>query len=281
MKTRSFASVVLGICAIPLVACSVSTTKDSITLKAQTKFIGAAVTKTSTTDWTGQAIEIENANGDVVVVGDASATKITVETKPFAFADGDKQADADGTIADVVASIAIDESGHFYIHCAHGASHGSAAAGTSGCDGFTVHVPAGSVQQGLTLKATSHNGHVSASGLTAAVSQQLQILSDNGDVSATGITGGVKVHTDNGGASGSVTPTPGSSVEVSSKLGDVTLALPAGFAADQITLKGSPVTVTGFGTDFTSTSTSRGAAGTGASSIAVTTDLGQCTVKAQ
>jgi hypothetical protein len=235
----------------------------SVTIKPQTKFVGAnAVAKTATRALNaGDAIEIENANGDVVVVGDPTATTVSVSTKVAAFADN--QTDGDAAIADVTATIAIDESStKFYVHCSEAASaHGSAARGTTACEGFTVTVPAGSATAPLALKATAHNGQITASGLN----------------------GSATVHSDNGDATASVTPAVGSVVDVSSGNGDVSLALPAAFTADTVTLTPGGSSAKVIDTDFPdvlqATSANRKAGG--AKSISVTTELGDVTLKKQ
>lgn len=254
----------------------------TVTVKTQTKFRPAApVTGSSQAAWTAQAIEIENANGGVRIVGDASATKVTFSTFPFAFAD--TQTDGDAAVADVQGRIAIDETAdRIYVHCSTASkSYGTAANGTTGCDDLTVTVPAGSLSAGLKLKAVSHNGSVSAQNLTAAAGQQLLILSDNGSVTASNITGSVRAHTDNGSVDASFTPTGGAQCEASSGNGDVTLSLPADFSADALALsaKGG-VVINGF-SDLTAASTSRGQPGNGAARIVASTDNGKVTINAR
>ena len=276
--TTTMRSLLLGLGAAALSACSISTTPNSVTIKTQPEFDGAAVTKTATRDWTNESIEIENANGDIIVRGVPGLTKITVTATPFARADKELEADAQATLADVVSSITIDESnGRFYVHCNTGSSHGTSASGNSGCHAFTVQVPAGSATAGLALKATAHNGDIIASNLSAAAGQQLLVLSGNGSASASGITGGAKVHTENGDVKASITPTQGSVIETSTKNGDVTLSLPADFSADVIQFKigsGEKVSIVGFGADLTAASTSRGTAGAGAASVLLESDFG-------
>jgi hypothetical protein len=235
----------------------------SATIKPQTKFVGSnAVTKTATRAFTAtDVIEIENANGDVAVTGDSSVTNITLSTKVAAFADN--QADGDAAIADLTSTIALDESaGKFYIHCSTAnAQHGSAARGTTACEGFTVRVPSGSATAGLTIKATAHNGAITA----------------------TGLTGNAIVHSDNGDATASVTPTPAASIAVSSGNGDASLAVPAGFTADTVTLTpGGPGGVA-VNTDFPDVlqATSANRKTGGAKSIVVSSENGNATLKKQ
>jgi hypothetical protein len=261
MRSSSFASHSLSLAAAAAVL--VLGCNATVTIKPQTKFVGSsAVAKTATRDLTAaDAIEIENANGDVVVNGDPTATKVSVSTKVAAFADN--QADGDAAIADVTATIAIDEStGKFLIHCSTAQStHGSAATGTTACEGFTVTVPAGSATAPLALKATAHNGQIDA----------------------TGLSGSATIHSDNGDATASVTPGVGSSIEVSTANGDASLALPAAFTADTVTLTpggtGANVTTTDFPDVLQATSANRKAGG--AKSITVSTELGDVTLKKQ
>jgi hypothetical protein len=264
MRPFAFRFVVVAACAVgaSALACSVSTTDHSITFTGKTKYTGdTPATKTASASYTsGDVIEVENANGDVRVTGVAGLTSITVTARPFAWAES--EADGRAGIMDVTSSITIDESvAHkFYIHCSTAsASHGTAPTSLTGCDAFTVQVPTGASDQPLILKATAHNGPITASGLF----------------------GNAIVHSDNGDASASVTPTVASAVEVSSGNGSASLALPADFTADAITLtaSGGAVTATDF-PDWSSTTSSHRQSG-GARSIIVETELGDVTLRKQ
>ena len=291
MRTSPVFILSFGVIGILSSACSVSTSPNSITFKTQTKYLGENQTKEATAAWNGEEITVDNKNGDVLVQGDSTTTKIFVTAKPFAFADGKDETkgttgepDAQAALRDVIASIAIEESaGKISIHCGQAnGNHGSAAQGTTGCDAFTVHVPQGSATKGLTLSSVAQNGSNTATNLYAADGAQIKIGSGNGSVTATGITGGANLKSDNGDLVASVTPTQGSVVEVTTGNGDITLSLPTDFAADKVSLTaGGKVSVEGF-TDLTAGSTSRGNAGTGAASITATaSSLGDLTVKAQ
>ncbi len=262
MRSSPFASRSLFLTATVTGLALIAGCNASVTIKPQTKFIGAnAVTKTATRAFAaGDVIEIENANGDVIVTGSASATTVSISTKVAAFAD--TQADGDAAIADVTSTIAIDEStGKFYVHCSTAKSaHGTAASGTSTCEGFTVTVPSGTATAGLNLKATSHNG----------------------EISATGLNGAAIIHTDNGNATASVTPGVGASVAVSSGNGDATLSVPSSFTADTVTMTpggSGKVITTDFPDVLQATSANRKAGG--AKSITVSTELGDVTLKKQ
>jgi hypothetical protein len=235
----------------------------TVTVKTQTKYVGdQPVTKSASRSYAAtDAIEIENANGDVVVQGVPNLDKITVSTKVFSFAD--VKGDADAAIADVVASIAIDESaGKFYIHCNTAKTgHGSAANGTTGCEGFTVQVPSGAATTPLALKATAHNGQISASGLVGSAS----------------------IHTDNGDATAGISTAPGAVIEVSSGNGDSVLAVNADFSADVIVLTPGGPGAAKITTDFPDIdqATSPHKAAGGAKSITVQADNGTVTLKKQ
>jgi hypothetical protein len=291
MRTSPVSILALGFCGVIVSACSISTSPNSITLKTQTKYTAEQQTKEASAAWSGEEIAIDNKNGDVTVQGDASTTKVSVTAKPFAYGDTRDVAkgttgepDAQAALRDVIASIVIEESGgKITVRCGQAnGNHGSAAQATTGCDGFTVKVPSGSAQKGLTLSAIAQNGSNTATNLTAADGAQIQIGSGNGSVSATGITGGANVKTDNGDLVASIAPTRGSVVEVTTGNGDIQLSLPSDFSADAIAFTaGRKVTIEGF-TDLTATSTSRGTAGAGASSVTATaSSLGELIVKPQ
>jgi hypothetical protein len=269
-----------------LEGCSITATDGGVILKTQNRYVPAQpVQKQSVAVWTGQPILVHNANGSVTVNGSATATGVTVSAVPFAFADPDKPSDGTQAIQNVTNTLGIDESsGTFVVNCSQATQqYGSAGVSTTGCD-LTVTVPAGSASQGVALTAHTGNGTVTASQLYSASGVQIQILTSNGDASATGITGSAKVHSDNGHATGSVTPIFGSQIEVSSGNGDATLSLPASFACDALKLSAPHGNVTvgsGFTNQVTSTSTSVGTSGTGASSVTVSTDLGNASLLPQ
>jgi hypothetical protein len=283
-------AIALGSIGSSLGACSVKTSDcgdggTCVTAKTQPETDGSLTSKTSMRAWKADdVIEIQNGNGAVIVHGDPNATTISVSMTPFAHSDSGGDADSKASIADAIASLTIDETNpnKFYVHCDRGGTHGTSQAANSGCKNLTVTIPAGSATAGLTLLANTNAGDVTApDALTAKAGQYLIFTTGAGSVSVSNVSGGVKAHTEVGDATANCTPAVGGTVEVSSGNGDVTLSLPANFAADHVTLKGDPINVTGFGSDFTKASTTRGAAGTGASSVTVSTDLGSVTVKAQ
>jgi hypothetical protein len=240
---------------VSVLGCSVDTSKPGqITFKSQTRYVQAPdVTATATKDWTTEDIEVRNdslsvlVNGGTIVQGDPSVKKITVTARMVAYADAEDKASADKTLADAVKTLQIDESGgKFVVRCGHGGSYGTSDAGKSGCELMTVRVPAGS----------------------ATTPVKLTVKSGNGDVKITGITGAVQAEAGSSHADVSVTPTKGAVIVVT---GDrATLALPANFAADMVTVAaehGKVIT-----TDFPTLQSGKGFgnAGEGASSITVT-----------
>lgn len=268
--------VLVALAALPALGCTVSA-------HTQTKYTAQQpVTKTSVGAWNGtQLIHVFNQNGDLTIVADPSTSNISVSAVPFAYADN--STDGQAAVVDVSNTVSIDESNGFAVNCTVAtATHGSAATGTTGCE-LTVTVPAGSAQTGVNVTGHAGNGQLVAQGtFTAPAGAQVNLYSDNGDVSGVAVVGGARAHSDNGTVSAAFTPTVGAVEEVSSGNGDVTLSLPANFAADSISLTApsGTVSVTGF-SGLSATSTSWGTAGTGAKSITVTTGLGNVSVEAQ
>lgn len=266
--------------------CSLTAVDGGYLIKSQTKYKGDTVTAQSMGAFSGQAIHVDNANGDVVVKGDPNATSVSVSTTPFAFADN--STDGSAAIADVKTSIKVDQSqsGVITVSCSQAAqSHGSASTSTTGCDGFTVTVPAGTAQSPLTLTVHAGNGSLEATGLTVSDTSAGSFKADNGDVTVSA-NGSVSIDAGNGTVSATVVPNKGSTIDVSAGNGDVTLALPAGFSCDSLSLQaqgaGSTVNVgSGFTNQVTATSTSVGTKGTGAASVTVVAQFGSITLQPQ
>jgi hypothetical protein len=133
----------------------------------QTQFEdGTQPAKTSTKDWNGEAITINNGgvnpvtgSSGVEVNFSSTATKITAQATFAAHADDDKEADAKAAIKDAIATFAIEETATgFNIKCGHGSSHGSASVSGSGCKKITVTLPAGSATKPLDLTVGGGNG---------------------------------------------------------------------------------------------------------------------------
>ncbi|MFO0678460.1 MAG: hypothetical protein U0169_18125 [Polyangiaceae bacterium] len=256
--------------------CAIKTLENGIQITALQSFATATPNvKSAAIDWDGRAIEIENVNGDIEVVGEAGRTKVEVSATFFARAE--KEDDAKQAMADIEAAYGIDEkAANFYVHCKQASKDfGSAPTGTTGCR-ITVKVPAGTTDKGVPFKARIGNGSLKATGLTAAAGQQMLFVNDNGTTTLSGLTGGVKVEASLGDVDLGVTPTVGSVVTVdigtgTSGLGDITLRLPKAFAADVVNLSvpsGGKVDLVAF-PDVVS-GQGRGAKGTGAASISAT-----------
>jgi hypothetical protein len=233
-----------------------------LSTKAHAKYATAGpVILGSQTKWNGQSIVIENASGSLTIIGTAGLMTIQVNAVPFAFADN--ESDATAAVADVSGTISLGEpgsmaNGTFVVRCGTAAAaHGSAPRETTGCD-LTVAVPAGSQAAGITLSATAHAGAIVATGP---------------------ITGGIQLLSENGAVSASIAPTAGVTVAASTQKGDVSLMLPASFAADALSLQApqGSVTIDGF-PDVTPGSTSRGVKGTGAASITASSASGNVTL---
>jgi hypothetical protein len=239
------------------IGCSVDTSKPGqITFKSQTRYVNSPDTVVEAkADWTGQPITINNdslsvlVNGGTEIIGDPSVTKVKVTARIVAYGDAEDKASADKTIADAIKTVVIEEGPNgITVKCGHGGSYGSSDAGKSGCESMTVRVPAGSATQPVNITAKAGNG----------------------DIKVSGITGGAGAQTTGGDATVSVTPTKGVTIQA---IGDAaTVAVPANFAADKITLqvasgsKGKVIT-----TDFPDVTSGqgRGNAGEGAKEIIV------------
>jgi hypothetical protein len=240
--------------------CSVSTTDNSITFKTQTRFLNDPdVTKESTKAWDGEAITIVQdgaaiiQNGGLQIVGSPTATKVSVTARVIALADKEDKANADKSIADVVASVKIvEEAGRITVQCKNGGTYGTSSAGKSGCELLTVTVPSGSEQKPHNLTAGCGNGTINVSGIVGAA-----LIEGNG-------TGDIVA---------SITPTKGVTVQVTQKqAGDVTLSLPANFATDSLVIRADAASISidpGF-TPAVENNKGRGTAGTGAAAINVT-----------
>ncbi len=148
--------------------------------------------KTSTKDWAGEKITINNGgvnpvtgSSGVEVTFSTTATKITAQAVFAAHADDDKEADAKAAIKDAVGTFVIEETaGGFNIKCGHGNSHGSASVAGSGCKKLSVTLPAGSATNALDLTVGGGNGdmNVGSSGEAPYVSNLILDNNGTGDV---------------------------------------------------------------------------------------------------
>jgi hypothetical protein len=234
-----------------IAGCSVA-----VSAKTQTRYTSDIPSKSSTMDWAGQPIAIDDAaldvlvNGGLNVTGDPTATKITVTGRAVAYADSTDEASANLTIADVLATIVITEAADsIHIACGHGQAHGTSSVGHSGCELLNITVPGGSTAKPAAITAKAGSGDVTVTGITGSVTAN---SNGSGDVSAT------------------VTPTKGSVISLSGSFG-VKATLPADFAADSITLTSdTPADLDTTAFPDVMSGKGRGTAGTGASSITLT-----------
>jgi hypothetical protein len=144
--------------------------------------------KTSTKDWNGEAITINNGgvnpvtgSSGVEVTFSSTATKITAQAVFAAHADDDKEADAKAAIKDAVGTFVIEETATgFNIKCGHGNSHGSASVSGSGCKKLSVTLPAGSATKALDLTVGGGNGDMNVGSTGEAPFVKNFILDNNG-----------------------------------------------------------------------------------------------------
>ncbi len=257
---RSSSVGLLGVLAIAsLAACSVSTTSNSITLKTQKEFVDTNdITLTSTTDWDGSPIKVQNdsvdfvnGEGGVKIVIDANATKITAVGHFTARADDDAHiSDAQQSIVDAKQTFTMNG---FSVSCGHGQTHGTSGSGSSGCKLVTVTIPAGTAAKPLDLTVGDGNGGVEFSGTALAKALTVQ---ENG-------TGNLAINVD---------PQKGSSVSIKAGF-DVVVGLPGTFAADSVSLAGGQQASDIDTSAFPGLETGKGfgTAGTGAASFSVET----------
>ncbi|AKV02051.1 hypothetical protein AKJ09_08714 [Labilithrix luteola] len=212
---------VLGL--VALSACSVSTTDNSITFKTKREYVDSSQpAKSSTSEWNGQAITINNdgvnplvGNGGVEIYPDPSATKVTAQA---IFAGrGDVEADAQESIRDALATFQVTESnGNITVTCKHGGDHGSSPGGQSGCKLLKVTIPAGTAAVPVKLTVGDGNGGIRFNG---AVTVSSLIVDENGS----------------GDVSVKVNPVKGASVVVTGE-DAVSVAVPSTFSAESVIL---------------------------------------------
>lgn len=185
--------------------------------------------KTSTKDWNGEAITIQNdginplsGTGGVEVKISSTATKITAEATFAAYADDDKKSEADANILDAIKTLTINETANgFDIKCGHGNGHGSSNVAGSGCKILRVTIPAGSATKPLNLTVGNGNGSVRV-GLANAgdVPFVNTLLVDNNGL------GEVDVRAN---------PVKGANLTITGER-EVRVSLPAAFSAQKVTL---------------------------------------------
>lgn len=180
--------------------------------------------KTSTKDWNGEAISINNdgvnpvtGSSGIEVTFSSTATKITATAVFAAHADDDKESDAKASIKDAISTFVIEETANgFNVKCGHGGSHGSASTAGSGCKKISVTLPAGSATKPLNLTVGGGNGDLNI-GTAGEAPYLSNLLVDNNG------TGDVHVR---------ARPVADSSIVVTGEF-EVSVALPGDFSAAQ------------------------------------------------
>ncbi len=160
-----------------------------IEARTQTQFEdNSQPAKTSTKDWNGEAITVNNAgvnpvtgSSGVEVNFSATATKITAQAVFSARADDDKEADAKAAIKDAVGTFVIEETATgFNIKCGHGNAHGTANVAGSGCKKLTITLPAGSATKALDLTVGGGNGDLNVGSAGEAPFVKNLLIDNNG-----------------------------------------------------------------------------------------------------
>lgn len=197
----------------------------SATLKSKTRFVEENVVHEDAADWGGGPIEIRiegvgaSYNGGVKVTADPAATKVRATARMLAMAVAEEKENADLSISEAKASFTIANDGSgVKVSCDHGGSHGSSAAGESGCELVEIVVPAGTDERPVELKVLSGNGTMTLRLAQAAVSSVG--TNAKGDIDA------------------ELPATKGASISLVADSGDdITAKLPADFAADEVILQ--------------------------------------------
>jgi hypothetical protein len=185
--------------------------------------------KTSTKDWDGEAITIQNDGinplsglGGVEVKISSTATKITAEATFAAQADDDKKSDADASIRDAIQTLVISETANgFDIRCGHGGAHGTSNVAASGCKILRVTIPAGTATKPLNLTVGNGNGSIRV-GLANAgdVPFVNTLLVDNNGLGEVDIR---------------ARPVKGANLTITGER-EVRVTLPSDFSAEKVTL---------------------------------------------
>ncbi len=241
-------------------ACTLSTVTNpdgsiTVTGKSKTRFVSDQKPVRELA-YAGQVIEVLNdgvnpgTGAGIIINGSPGATKVTATATIVAWADGAEVENAKASQQEVAASFTIAEvGGKIVVRCGHATKdRGTANVGSSGCEGLTVTVPAGDAAKPVSVVAKNGNSDIQVAGITGNLTVEAQ---GAGDVVA------------------AVTPTRGSVIAVSAEF-DVTLKLPANFAADKVVLQaGDPKSIDTSAFPGLKSGEGFGAAGEGASSVTV------------
>jgi len=206
---------------------AVSGCRVEASVQTKARYVAPNITR-DPVDWGGGPIKIQSEgvgtsiNGGVKVTADPSATKVTATARflAMAFSDPVEADNAQKSTVEAEATFTITSSGGgVTVQCGHGGSHGSSAAGESGCELLEVTVPAGSATKPLDLTVLSGNGDLTMQ-LSAATISNVG-ANNNGS----------------GGTNGDFPATKGATISVvSTKAGDITAKLPSTWAADEVIL---------------------------------------------
>lgn len=253
MSRRSISVVGFGVVA----AIAFAASGCKVTVETKDRFVEENVAQEDTADWAGETIKINHdgvaiaANGGLRIVEEPGRTKVKAVSRMLAMAF--QKTDADQSIADAKRTFTITRgAGAITVACGHGQTHGESNGGESGCELMTVYVPVGTATNTTKLEAASGNGSV--------------------DVTLGGVIGSVAVNA-KGDLTASIPATKDATIVlIAEQADDVTLSLPADFAANEIVLSADQDKVTN---DFTDAKLGngaggRGTAGTGAKSINLT-----------
>jgi hypothetical protein len=252
VSTIVVSAVVLSVC---MIGC-----KASVSVETKTRYVDAPeTTLTADADWNGEDIEINDdgvgisVNGGLTIIADASTTKITATSRIIAMAYAEDKALADQSILEAKGTFKISTSGNkTTIECHHGGGHGSSDSGSSGCELMTVHIPLGASAKAVNLVGKVGNGDLKLTA-TGAYLGTVNLTNTAGDVDAT------------------VDANLGSDITaVAVQSGDVTLHVPAEFAADSITLNADAASIDSSAFPDVKSGSGRGQAGTGAKQITLT-----------
>jgi hypothetical protein len=233
----------------------------------------------------GTPIRVENARGDVSVVGVPGLRAVRLSARPKVWMDVDQCAEARAALEEVRATLKLEVGADGAIAATCGRANGDTRDSligedkSSGCQDFVVEVP-GDI--GIALAATATDNSLSVRGVTAAANAALT-LNAGYSIDAWDLTGSVDA-TSEYEISVAVTPTKGSTIDINKGLepvGDVLplprwereplviLKLPIDFAADIITLKSPDVKIDASTFPNVLSGRGRGTPGTGASRISV------------
>ena len=199
-----------------------------VSAKTKTRFVEPNVVRgDDSPDWAGQPIKIDIAgvgfaqNGGVRVTADPNATKVRAVARMLAMAFDEEKANADQSIVEAKSTFTVTSSASgVTVACGHGQSHGSSAAGESGCELVEITIPVGSLDSPLLLEVLGGNGDMTVQ-LRSAVLKNFG-LNNNGS----------------GDTSVEIPASLGANVSlVSEKSGDIAVTLPQGWSADEVILQ--------------------------------------------